>query len=78
VRQRLGLIGAAVVIGAANTVVLKLFLGAVDAGTTDLWDDVFHTDEHRWVVVPLALVLGIVLAGVLLAVRQPRLPPPHT
>jgi len=78
VRQRLGLIAAAVVIGAANTVVLKLFIGAVDAGTTDLWDDVFHTDDHRWLVVPLALVLGIVLAGVLLAVRQPRLPPPHT
>jgi len=55
----LGLIGAAVVIGAANTVVLKLFLGAVDAGTTDLWDDVFHTDEHRWVVVPLALVAAM-------------------
>jgi H+/Cl- antiporter ClcA len=74
----LGLIGAAVLIGAVNAVVLKLFLWAVDVGTVDLWNDVFHTDEHRWVVVPLALVLGIVLSGVLLVVRQPRLPPPHT
>jgi len=78
VRRRLGLIGVAALIGAIDTVVLKLFVGVVDKGTTGLWNDVFHTDEHRWVVVPLALVLGIALAGVLLLVRQPRLPPPHT
>ena len=57
-------------IGAANAIVLKSFEGAVNDGTHDIWDSVFHTDTHRWVVVPLAIVLSVALSGVFILMRQ--------
>lgn len=63
---------AALIIGIVDAVVLYLFeIVGVD-GTVWLWNDVLGTDEHRWRVFPVAVVLGLVLTAVYKLVKTQR------
>lgn len=66
----------ALVIGAVDALMLKLFEFLVNDGTQWLWNDVFHTDVYRWREVVLAGILGMLFAGVLIFTRQERIPKP--
>lgn len=77
-RSYLVLIAAAVVIGVIDALVLRAFEWAVNDGTHWIWDDVFRTDDHRWGVVPLAVVLGVALSALMYVTKRPRLIPPST
>lgn len=68
----------AVLVGAVDAVVLKGFELVVNDGTPYLWNDVFHTDTHRWGVVPLAVGLGVGLSLLFRATRVERVVPPKT
>lgn len=63
---------AALIIGIVDAVVLYLFeLVGID-GTAWLWNDVLGTDEYRWRVFPVAVVLGLVLTAVYKLVKVKR------
>jgi H+/Cl- antiporter ClcA len=59
-----GIIAAAILIGIINTLVFKAFEFLVNDGTNYVWNTVFNSDEHRWVVIPLASALSIGLSAV--------------
>jgi len=69
---------AAIGIGVVNAVVFKVFEYVVNHGSNWLWNDVFNSDERRWVVVPLAIGLSLVLTLVLRVLRQKRWQQPVT
>lgn len=54
---------AAVIIGALNPPVFKGFEFVVNEGAQWLWNDVFHTDTHRWIAIILSIVGSIVLSA---------------
>lgn len=72
------LIPASVIIGAAMAVIFEGFEHVVDHGQQWLWNDVFHSDTTRWLVVPLAVGLGILFGLVVRWVRESRLIDPDT
>jgi H+/Cl- antiporter ClcA len=65
-------------IGIVDAVLLYLFEFIGINGTDWLWNDVFQSDTHRWVAIPLALVLGIVFAYVVRLCAEKRVVPPVT
>ncbi len=60
-RLRLLILSAAAGAGAALT--YYYFEYAVKHSVDYIWDGLLHTEEHRWVVVPLCLALGLVYFG---------------
>jgi H+/Cl- antiporter ClcA len=67
----------ALVVGVVDGLVFLGFEWVVKHGTDWLWNDVVDSDDVRWRVVPLALVLSVAFSAVLRWVRQPRWTPPH-
>lgn len=72
------LVIAAAGVGAAMAIIYKLFELVVNDGQQWLWNDVFHSDTTRWLVVPLAVGLGVLFGLVLRLRREPRLVDPDT
>ena len=46
-------------------------------GTDWIWNDLVNTDQVRWRVIPLAILLSVVYGVVLKLVREPRWVTPH-
>jgi H+/Cl- antiporter ClcA len=72
---RLGSLALAV--GALDGVLFLGFEWVVKHGTDWLWNDVVDSDDVRWRVVPLALVLSVALSALLRWLGEPRWTPPH-
>jgi H+/Cl- antiporter ClcA len=68
----------ALVLGVAVGIVFMLFEWIVKDGTDFIWNDVFNTDEVRWLVVPLAIILGVAFGWTLKQTGQEQLPKIHT
>lgn len=66
---------AVVCIGALNAGMLHVFEFVGVAGANWLWNDAIPTDEYRWIVVPLAVMLGLVLTACFHMVKQKRVVP---
>src|SRR5262245_10875982 len=77
-KQQAAFIGVALALGVVEALVFYGFEWAVNHGTTGLWADFVGSDEHRWRVVPLALVLSILFSILLRLLRQPRVVHPQT
>src|SRR4029453_5009233 len=71
-RKAVGLLVVGVAVGVADALIFLGFEGLVHDGTDWLWNDLFDSDDQRWVVVPLALVLGVGFSLVLRLLAQPR------
>ncbi len=63
----------AAILGVVVAIWFELIELAVKEGTEELWDGLLGTDEHRWLVVPTATVLGVAYAALLRAQGEPRL-----
>ena len=70
-------IAVSVAIGVAMGMVFLLFEWFVNHGDTFIWDDVFATDTHRWLVVPLAIVLSVAFSFLVRFLGQKRIVPIH-
>jgi H+/Cl- antiporter ClcA len=77
-RNRLLVILVALVIGVIDALVFKSFEYVVNHGTNFIWNDVFKTDIHRWIVIPLAIVLSCCLSILFKLVREKRVVEPET
>lgn len=66
----------AIVIGAIDAVLFKVFEYIVNHGTQYIWNDLFNSDVDRWKVVPLGIVLGLLLSGLFVLLKQKRIVPP--
>lgn len=64
---------AALIIGIVDAIVLYLFELVGIEGTVWLWNDVLGTDEHRWRVFPVAIVLGLAVTAVYKLVKVKRI-----
>jgi CIC family chloride channel protein len=69
---------AAIGIGVANAIIFKVFEAIVNDGSNFIWNDLFASDTHRWVVVPVAVGLSIVFSLSLRWLRVPRWTNPET
>ena len=67
----------ALAVGVANGLVFLGFEWVVNHGSDWIWNDLANSDEVRWRVVPLALVLSISLSAAMRALRQERWVAPH-
>ena len=76
-RTRWGLVVCAVLIGVINALVFMGFEWVVHHGTDYIWNDLVNSDEVRWRVLPLAIVLSLVFSLLVRATRQPRMAPAH-
>jgi len=76
--KRHGIWLAAISLGVVDAVLLRAFELAVNNGTNWLWNDVFQSNIHRWVVVPLAVVLSILLTYVIHTLGEHRAIPVET
>ena len=63
---------AALIIGIVDAIVLYLFELVGIEGTEWLWNDLLGTDEQRWRVFPVAVVLGLALTAVYKLVKVKR------
>jgi H+/Cl- antiporter ClcA len=77
-RRGLLILAAAIVIGFVDGLLFMGFEWVVNHGLDWVWNDVFDTDDERWRVVPLALVLGLLFGVALRLLGQERLVEPHT
>jgi len=68
----------ALVIGVVNAVMFKLFELVATNGTNWLWNDLFHSDTNRWLVIPLAVGLGILFSAVIRGFGEKRWVKPKT
>lgn len=59
-------------IGLVNAAIFWLFEQIVNKGTDKLWDGIFKSNTHRWVVLPLAIVMSILFSWMLKALHQNR------
>lgn len=74
--KRLALWPLVIVIGLANAALLFVFeLIGVNL-TNWLWNSFFHTDTTRWLVVPVAVLLGLALTWVIRGLRGQRVVSP--
>jgi len=64
-------------VGVVNGLVFLGFEWVVNHGSDWLWNDVVDTDEVRWRVIPLALVLSVALSALIRALKQKRWVPAH-
>lgn len=53
-------------------VIFEVFEYIVDHGQDFIWNDIFGSDETRWLVVPLAIGLGMFFGLVLIIYKAPR------
>ena len=67
----------AVAVGVADALVFLGFEWLVKHGTDWLWNDLAGSDDERWRVIPLAIVLSLAFSALLRALEQPRWTPPH-
>ncbi|HEX5924423.1 MAG TPA: chloride channel protein [Baekduia sp.] len=67
----------ALAVGVVDGLLFLVFEWVVKHGTDWLWNDVVDSDDVRWRVVPLALVLSIALSALLRWLDEPRWTPPH-
>ncbi len=68
----------AVGLGVINAMLLRLFELAVNTGTNQIWNHLFHSNTERWVVVPLAVLLSVILTALIQSLHERRLTPPET
>ena len=66
-----------VILGLAVGIIFTVFELVVKEGTDYIWNGPLNTDEIRWRVVPLAIVLGIVFGLVLKLTGDKRIVPIH-
>lgn len=76
-RKPLLVLAAAVAIGAVDGLLFIGFEWVVNHGLDWIWNDLVDSDDVRWRVVPLALVLSVLYAVALRVLREPRLVEPH-
>lgn len=62
----------AIGIGVVNALIFEIFEAIVTDGQQLIWNDWLHTDERRWLVVPVAVILSILFSVVLKWLREPR------
>ncbi len=67
------LLGLAFLIGVINAAVLVVFEFVAIEGAVWLWNDLLHADTHRWLVIPVALVLGLALTATYRLCKTPRI-----
>lgn len=67
----------ALAVGVVDGLLFLVFEWVVKHGTDWLWNDVVNSDDVRWRVVPLALVLSVALSALLRWLSEPRWTPPH-
>lgn len=67
---------AAIIIGAVNAALLLVFEFVGVELTSWLWNDILHTNQYRWLVVPVAMVLGIILSIVFVRLHEKRFADP--
>jgi H+/Cl- antiporter ClcA len=67
----------ALAVGVVDGLVFLVFEWVVKHGTDWLFNDVVDSDDVRWRVVPLVLVLSVALSALLRRLNQPRWTPPH-
>lgn len=65
------------VVGAFDGLVFLGFEWVVNHGSNWIWNDLVDSDDVRWRVVPLAIVLSVAFSVLLRLVREPRWHPPH-
>ena len=76
-RALAALAAISLVIGAADGLVFLGFEWVVNHGSDWIWNDLVGSDQARWRVVPLALVLSISFTALLRLVGQARWVAPH-
>ncbi len=76
--KKYGILLTALVLGAVNAVVYKAFEYLVGHGTNGIWNTWLHSNTARWMVFPIAIVMGVVLTLVVWFCKEDRfiLPPP--
>lgn len=67
------LFGIAILIGIINGALFVIFELLVKQGTNLIWNDIFHTNTLRFLVIPLAIVLSIVYSVVVRSLKENRL-----
>jgi H+/Cl- antiporter ClcA len=67
----------ALAVGVVDGLLFLVFEWVVKHGTDWLFNDVVDSDDVRWRVVPLVLVLSVALSALLRRLGQPRMAPPH-
>jgi H+/Cl- antiporter ClcA len=67
----------ALVIGAANGLVFLGFEWIINHGTDWIWNDLTGSDDTRWRVIPLAIVLSVAFSLLLRVGGEARWVPPH-
>jgi H+/Cl- antiporter ClcA len=67
----------ALAVGVIDGLLFLVFEWVVKHGTDWLWNDLVDSDDVRWRVVPLALVLSVALSALLRWLGEPRWTPPH-
>lgn len=67
----------AVGIGIANALLLYMMELVGVHATAWLWNDLLNTDEQRWLIIPTAVVLGLVLTFALKRLNIKRIQPPE-
>jgi H+/Cl- antiporter ClcA len=78
-RPRLAtLVAVAIGIGVLDAVVFVVFEAVIDDGSDEVWNTLAHTDDTRWLVVPLAIVLSICFSFIVRLVGQSRFTEPKT
>lgn len=70
--------GYAVGLGVANAIIFKVFEAIVNEGSDYIWNGLLRTDDYRILVVPVAVILGIVFSWLLRKMKQPRVVEPET
>jgi len=76
--RRLNVWLVALGIGVVNALLLRVFELAVNDGTNELWNRLFRSDSHRWVVVPLAVGLSLLYSLIIRSLGQQRVIKPET
>lgn len=68
----------AVGIGLANAVLLVSFEFVGVTVTNWLWNDALGTGANRWLVLPVAVILGLMFTGLAKLLKTPRVVPPES
>jgi H+/Cl- antiporter ClcA len=78
-RPRLAtLVAVAIGIGVIDAVAFVVFEAVIDDGSDEVWNTLARTDQTRWLVIPLAIVLSICFSFVVRLVGQSRYVEPET
>jgi len=61
--KKVGLLFAVALVGFGSAVTYHVFENSIHWFLDAVWYDLFNTDNNRWLIVPLCLVLGLVFFG---------------